>query len=162
MVTVSRSRPIKQTTTAATAKSERDRLNRANRAAPIDARQLGRWLVSHVVSAYPIEVDGLELATRIGEVYVYRNTFAPDVALTWDGPNRVTIQAGEPYTGELYAVAGGRWRDQDALPGLPGAVDKPAQTWTYEYDASEITLSLLVAGLLLAGAAAVWWGLIRE
>jgi hypothetical protein len=119
-------------------------------------------VASRVVSAFEIDAAGLELATRIGAVYVYRNTYAPDMSLTWDGPNRVTVRAHEPYSGELYAVAGGRWRDHDALPGLPGRVDGSAQTWTFEYDPSEVWLSALAAGILIALASVVWWGAMRD
>jgi hypothetical protein len=142
--------------------TERDILATANRDAPIHSEKLAQWLVSHVVSAFEIDAQGLELETRIGDVYVYRNTLAPDVALTWDGPNRVTIRAGELYAGELYAVAHGRWRDADASPGLPGEVDGSVQTWTFEYDPSEIWLSLLAAGILIALALGGWWGMVRE
>jgi hypothetical protein len=143
-------------------KSERDLLAAANQGAPINPERLGQWLVSHVVSAFEIDAPGLELETRIGDVYVYRNTFAPDVSLVWDGPNRVTVRAEKPITGALYAVAGGRWRDHDLSPGLPGKVDGSEQTWTFEYDPSEIWLSFLAAGILSAAALGGWWGLIHE
>jgi hypothetical protein len=143
--------------------SERDVLATANRDAPIDAEQLGQWLVSHVASAFEINAPGLELDAHIGDVYLYRNTFAPDVSLAWDGPNRVTIHSEQPYTGDLYAIARGRWRDQTAAsPGLPGPVDGSSQTWTFEYDPSEIWWSFLAAGLLIAAAGGVWWRLIRD
>jgi hypothetical protein len=124
---------------------------------------LGQWLVSHVASAFEINAPGLELDAHIGDVYLYRNTFAPDVSLAWDGPNRVTIHSEQPYTGDLYAIARGRWRDQTAAsPGLPGPVDGSSQTWTFEYDPSEIWWSFLAAGLLIAAAGGVWWRLIRD
>jgi hypothetical protein len=145
------------------APSERDALAIANRDAPIHAERLGQWLVSHVVSAYEINTPGLELAAQIGDVYIYRNTFAPDATLHWDNPNHVTIRVEEPYTGELYAVAGGRWRDHaDQSPGLPGEVDDSIQTWTYEYDLSEIGWSLLAAGGLITLAALVQWKVRRD
>jgi hypothetical protein len=145
------------------ATSERDMLATANLGAPISPERLGQWLVSHVVSAFEIDVSGLELEAHIGDAYVYRNTLAPDVSLVWDGPNRVTVHSENPYTGELYAVARGRWRDQKtASPGLPGAVDGSLQTWTLEYDPSEIWWSFLAAGLLIAAASGIWWRLIRD
>ncbi len=143
--------------------SERDRLAAANLGAPVNAEKLGQWLVSHVVSAFEINAPGLELKAHIEGVYVYRNTFAPDVSLAWDGPNRVTIQSQQLYTGDLYAVARGRWRDQPAAsPGLPGPVDNASQTWTFEYDPSEIWWGFLAAGLLIAAAGGVRWRLIRD
>jgi hypothetical protein len=143
--------------------TEADVVSTANRDAPINPELLGQWLVTHVVSAFEIDAAGLELDARVGDVYVYRNTFAPVVTLTWDGPNRVTVQAAAPVTGALYAVANGRWRNaDDHSPGLPGAVDGSAQTWTYQYDRSELWLSLVAAGGLIALAGGVWWVAIRD
>jgi len=137
----------------------------ANREAAINPRLLGQWLVSHVVSAFEIDADGLALETRIGDVYVYRNTFAPEAGLTWHGPNRVTVRVSRPYTGTLYAVAGGRWKDARGVgesPGLPGAVDGPTQMWSFVYDTSEVWISLLVSGLLVGLAALEWGMVLRE
>ncbi|MBN2303160.1 MAG: hypothetical protein JXQ72_01705 [Anaerolineae bacterium] len=143
--------------------TEAEILATANRDAPIQPDLLGQWLVTHVVSAFPIQADGLALETRIGDVTVYRNTTAPDVTLTWDGPNRVTVQLNESYTGTLYAIAGGRWQDHvDDSPGLPGPVDGSAQRWAFEYSASEVWIGLLAAGVLIALAGSVWWGSIRR
>jgi len=131
---------------------------RANREAPLDAALLGQWLVTHVVAAFPIEADGLAPAAQIGDVYVYRNTLAPDVTLAWDGPNRVTVRAAAPFDGTLYAVTKGRWQAVDAdSPGLPGAVAAPAREWTYRYDASEVWIGLAAGGGLCAAALAGWW-----
>lgn len=128
----------------------------ANRDAPINPALLGEWNVSHVVSAFEIKSTWLELAAKIGDVYVYRNTFAPHADVRWQGPNRVTIRAGE-YSNPLYAVANGRWKNTDrSLPGLPGSVDGTQQSWTYEYDLSEIWISLLAAGILIALSAGIW------
>jgi hypothetical protein len=137
----------------------------ANRDAAINPRLLGQWLVSHVVSAFEIKADGLALEARIGDVYVYRNTFAPEASLTWHGPNWVTVRVSRPYTGVLYAVAGGRWKDEHndgESPGLPGAVDGSTQTWSFVYDTSEVWLSLLVSGTLVGLATLGWWTVLRE
>jgi hypothetical protein len=129
----------------------------ANQNAPINPVLLGEWNVSHVVSAFEIQATGLELATKIGEVYVYRNTFAPQVDVRWQGPNRVTIRAAEASSNPLYAVANGRWKNVDrTLPGLPGSASSAEQTWTYEYDPSEIWISLLAAGGLILLSAGLW------
>ena len=145
--------------------SAADVLAIANQDAMIQPDLLGRWLVTHVVSAFPIEADGLVLDTQIDDAYIYRNAHAPNVTLQWDGPNRVTVHAAQPYQGTLYAVATGRWKDVDRdhdLPGLPGEVGQPAQTWTFEYDQSEVRLSALVAGVLIALAGVMWWAVIRD
>ncbi len=145
------------------ADSERDRLARANRDALPDAALLGEWLVSHVVAAFPLEVEGLELVREMviedAPVYVYRNTLAPAVALDWDGPNRVTITAEESLTGRLYAIAGGRWQDaaqpddaENTQPGLPGEVDSTESVWRYAYDPPEVWLAL--AALVIFSSAA--------
>lgn len=142
--------------------SQTEILASTNRNASIQPRLLGQWLVTHVISAFEIEAEGLELATQIGDVYVYQNAFAPDVALDWDGPNHVTVGAVEPIAGPLYAVANGRWRDHSAgdPPGLPGAVEEPAQEWTFVYDSSEVWYSALTAGVFIALAVGFWWGVI--
>jgi hypothetical protein len=144
--------------------SQTEILASANRDAPIQPELLGQWLVTHVVSAFEIEADGLELDTQIGDVYVYHNTFAPDVTLDWDGPNRVTVRTLEAAKGPLYAVANGRWKDQPAgnPPGLPGAIEGSAREWTFEYDTSEVWISVIAASLLIALAMGIWWGALRE
>lgn len=136
-----------------------DDFSKANQDAALDPRQLGEWLVTHIVSAYPLSTEGLELAAQIDDVYIYRNTFAPDINLDWDGPNTVTIRANEPITGRLYAVAAGRWQNQDGKPGLPGPVDGSAQKWTLNYDLSEIWLSLITGAALIVAAGLMGWSL---
>ncbi|MBN1201594.1 MAG: hypothetical protein JXJ20_07040 [Anaerolineae bacterium] len=137
---------------------EENDLASANRDAPISPALLGQWLVTHVLSAYEIEADGLELDTIINDVYIYRNACAPDITLDWDGPNRVTITAASTYTGSLYAVAAGRWHDHSGgSPGLPGTADGTRQTWTLRYDPSSIWTGLLIGSILVALASAGWW-----
>jgi hypothetical protein len=139
-------------------KEDRD-MPTANRDALLSAALLGPWLVTHVVAGFEINADGLELDRKIGDVYIYRNTLAPPVHLTWNGPNRVAVHAEQPYQGTLYAVANGRWKGpQRTLPGLPGAVDGSARDWTYAYSASEITLGLLASAILMLLAAGAGWG----
>ena len=118
---------------------------------------LAQWAVSHVVATYPLAADGLVLSARVGDVFVYRNAYAPPVRMDWDGPNRVTVRVAEGWRGTLYAVAGGRWQNapSDAL-GLPGAVDGTRHTWTYRYSASEVAWGLGIGALL--SALGVWIG----
>lgn len=130
----------------------------ANQDAAIQPDLLGQWLVTHVISAFEIDAPGLELATRIGDVYVYRNTLVPDVTLTWDGPNRVTIAADAAVSGPLYAVANGRWHSaSNDSPGLPGTVGPNTRTWSYTYDWAEVwisgiaTVGLMGLALILRG-----------
>jgi hypothetical protein len=134
-------------------KTEGDNFDTANQDAVIVPDLLGQWLVTHVVSAYEIKIDGLSLATRIGDVYVYRNTRVPEVNLTWDGPNRVTVRTDETLEGPVYAVAAGRWSDHDEKPGLSGTVDGRQ----YTYSASEVWISVLVGGILIALAGFMGW-----
>jgi hypothetical protein len=145
--------------------SESEVLATANRDAAINPKLLGQWLVSHVVSAFQIDADGLVWEARIGDVYVYRNTFAPDASLAWHGPNRVTVRVSRPYAGVLYAVAGGRWKtepDSAESPGLPGAVDGSTQTWSFAYDGAEVWIGLLVSGTLIGLAVLGGWMVLRE
>ena len=127
--------------------------------APLRPDLLGAWLVTHIVSACPLEAEGLALEARVGEVYVYRNTYAPEASLTWDGPNRVTVTLRASYAGPLYAVASGHWRDApDDAPGLPGPLNGAASTWTFAYDPSEVWRALGVGAALVTLAALILWG----
>ncbi len=139
--------------------SELEVLATANCDAPLRPDLLGAWLVTHVVSACPLGAEGLALEARIGEVYVYRNTYAPEASLTWDGPNRATVTLRAPYAGPLYAVANGHWRDApDDAPGLPGPLDGATNTWTFAYDPSEVWRALGVGAALVALGGLMLWG----
>ena len=138
--------------------TEPETLATVNCDAPLRPDLLGAWLVTHVVAACPLEAEGLALEARIGEVYVYRNTYAPDAGLAWDGPNRVTVTLRAPTAGPLYAVANGRWRDApDDPPGLPGPLDGTTNTWTFAYDPSEVWLALIAGAALVALGGLVLW-----
>ncbi len=139
--------------------TEQETLATANCDAPIRPDVLGTWLVTHVVAACPLSAAGLVLETQIGDVYVYRNTYAPDVTLTWDEPNRVTVRLNEPYPGPLYAIAKGRWRNApDDLPGLPGPLDGTRSEWTFAYDPGEVWLALGAGVALSALGVLLLWG----
>lgn len=132
-------------------------LVRANRAAPIRPDLLGEWLVTHVISAYPLDAAGLELIAEIAGVYVYHNSYAPDVTLAWDGPNRVTAIAGPRTSGTVYAVAAGRWQQSRAEPGLPGTWPEQSATLRLTYSASEVFYGLGAGALLIALASLIGW-----
>lgn len=135
-------------------------IREANRDAVPDAEQLGAWLVTHVVADYPLEVEGLTLAGRVGAQYVYRNEAAPAVALDWDGPNRVTVRVPDDANGPLYAVAasglGGMGEASDL--GLPGAVGEDEREWTFAAEPDEITLGVAAGAVCVTLAAAALWG----
>ena len=130
-------------------------ISSANQDVKPDPKLLGQWAVSHVLTGYEIQVNGLEFEKKIGDVYIYRNTLAPGVSLDWHGPNEVTIQAAQPLEGPLYAVAAGRWKDHREKPGLPGHVN--GQTWTLVYDSSEVWVSLGIGSILIVFAFAISW-----
>lgn len=74
--------------------ADEDDLVTINQNAVIDVQGLANWRVTHVVSAFEIQADGLEPIGKVGDVYVYRNTLiSPDVHITWQGPNRVSISS---------------------------------------------------------------------
>lgn len=131
----------------------------ANQDATPDARQLGAWLVTHVVAEYPLAVDGLTPVGRVGSAHIYRNDLAPRATLDWQGPNRVTVTLREAFGGPLYAVSasalGGMGETGDL--GLPGMIEPGARTWTFAAEPDEIALgaAAAAAGLLLA-ALALW------
>jgi hypothetical protein len=68
--------------------------------APMDARLLGEWGVEWVITAYEINVDGLELREQIDGRYYYENEFSWDksVWLDWLNPNQFQL------TGHVTAV----------------------------------------------------------
>lgn len=138
-------------------------LARANRDAAISADALAQWHVSHVVAAFAIDAPGLQLDTRIDDVYVYRNTRLPEATVRWDGPNRVTVRLSGDVEGPFYAVADGRWRDTPPgdSPGWPGSLDGAQREWTFAYDSSEVWLSVLVMALFGCAAALIWWRMQR-
>ena len=55
-----------------------DDLSTANRDSRPDPVKLAEWDVSHVVAAYPLDVDGLRLVDTVEGVYVYANEASPD------------------------------------------------------------------------------------
>ncbi len=143
--------------------AEEETLATANCDAPLRPDVLGAWLVTHVVAACPLSAEGLVLETQIGNAYVYRNTYAPDVTLDWDGPNRVTVRLNEPYSGPLYAIANGRWRDAPGdLPGLPGPLDGTRSEWTFAYDPGEVWLALGAGAALIVLGVLLLWGAARH
>lgn len=140
-----------------------DILLRANRDAQPRADLLAHWRVSHVIADFEIDAPGLVFETQIGDTRVYRNTLLLDAAVTWDGPNHVTVRVPPGTDGPLYAVANGHWQNvPDATaPGLPGALDSAAESWTLAYDPSEVWYGLAAMGMLLVLAASIWWGVAR-
>jgi hypothetical protein len=139
---------------------EQDVLVTANRGAPLDADLLGRWLVTHVIAVFEIDADGLVLWSRVetpqGTVYVYRNMFARDVRLAWDGPNRVTVVAGSTPNGVIFPVAPGRWQDVDT-PVLSVSGAASDATASFEYSRSEVWAGASMAGILITFGLAGWW-----
>jgi hypothetical protein len=132
-------------------------LARANRDAPIRPDLLAEWLVSHVVSAFEIDAAGLVFETQIGDVYVYRNTLLPEVRVTWENPNSLTVTIPPEFSGTVYAVANGRWQDAaDDLPGLPGETSA-GTTYTAAYNSSEVVYGFAALIGLLVLASAIWW-----
>ncbi len=135
-------------------------ISEANRGAIPDAERLGAWLVTHVVAAYPLDVEELSFIGQVGEVYVYRNEAAPAVTLNWNGPNRVTARLLDDTSGPLYAVAasglGGMGAADDL--GLPGEVKPGAQSWTFAAEPDEIALGVGAGIVCLALAGVALWG----
>lgn len=147
--------------------TERELLAMANRDAVLQPDRLGEWLVTHVVAAFEIDADGLELAQIVevdgAPVYVYRNRGAVEASMVWNGPNRVTVTVPVGWAGKVYAVAPGRWRSApDNGEGLPGVVDGMRHQWVLEYNPSELWWSLGVAGILLLAGMVVVWRMVRH
>lgn len=132
----------------------------ANRDATPDARQLGAWLVTHIVAEYPLAVDGLTLIEKIGSTYVYRNELAPGAALDWQGPNRVTVTLRNTFDEPLYAISasglGGMGEASDL--GLPGVVEPGARLWMFAAEPDEIVIGAAAAAACLLLAALALWG----
>ena len=87
-----------------------------NRAAIPDTALLGRWGVTHVVSAYPLDVPLLEPVGEIGHVYVYANRDSslkamPEGIPSWpEGgtglPDSVTVAQLNTWTADAALVSG--------------------------------------------------------
>ncbi len=148
--------------------SETDILTMANREAALRPDLLGQWMVTHIVSAFPIEAEGLDMLREIeiqGEpVYLYRNRLAAAAQVIWDGPNTVTVTAPAGTTGPLFAAANARWKPavDASQAGIPGEVSTAGGRWTFEYSRSELGWSAAITGLLGLAGAAVWWSVRRE
>lgn len=146
--------------------SDEQDIHTANQDADLDPALLGQWLVTHLVSAFELDADGLvfERAFTLpeGPVYVYRNTLAPEVRLAWDGPNRVTVYAQGASDAALYPVAPGRWQDTQGLLRVPDAVDGPTPIGSFTYSLLEVWLSAVIALLSGGMALVVWWWTNRE
>lgn len=118
------------------ADADEDDLATINKNAVIDVQGLANWRVTHVVSAFEIHADGLEQIGKVGEVYVYRNTLiAPDIHITWHGPNRVSIT---PPDSAIHAFA-------DAPDW------KKSSDGEYEYAPKSQYISMAVSGIGLIG-----------
>jgi hypothetical protein len=79
-----------------------DDLSDANREATINTDVLAHWDVSHVIAAYPIANDRLELVDRVSGIYIYSNLdytpvsqvgVIPNWPSDWPGlPDSVTVE----------------------------------------------------------------------
>lgn len=115
--------------------ADEDDLATINQNAVIDVQGLADWRVTHVVSAFEIDADGLELLDKVGDVYVYRNTLiAPAVRITWHGPNRVAIS---PTDSNIHAFA-----------DTPDWENPPDGEYQYTPDSQSIGMALSGIGLL--------------
>ncbi len=113
-----------------------DDLATLNQNAVIDVQGLANWRVTHVVSAFEIDADSLELLDKVGDVYVYRNTLIiPDVRITWHGPNRVSIS---PSNSDIHAFA-----NASAWENLSDG--------TYQYTSDLQTIGMALSGIGLLG-----------
>ncbi|MFN8376503.1 MAG: hypothetical protein U0694_26990 [Anaerolineae bacterium] len=90
-------------------------ITQANRDAVIDTAVLGAWGVSHVVAAYPIDHDHLQLLDEVNGVYIYANTDAaapltdslPDWAAGWENlPSTSEVERLNTLTGVSAAASG--------------------------------------------------------
>lgn len=70
-----------------------------------DAELMARWNVSHTVSAFPIEENGWQLDTVIGNVYVYENTFTAKATAHGDALTQSTYDTTPTWIGLTISVA---------------------------------------------------------
>jgi hypothetical protein len=98
--------------------SDKD-IDQANRSAVINTQVLGEWHVSHVVAAYSINNDRLQLLDRVGAVYIYHNLdYVPSQSLgavpNWPAdwpalPDHNTVQQINQITILVALVSGIAW-----------------------------------------------------
>ncbi len=116
--------------------ADEDDLATINQNAVLDVQGLANWRVTHVVAAFEIQADGLEQIGKVGDVYVYRNTrIAPDIRITWHGPNRVSIT---PPNSNIHAFA-------------DTADWKKSSDREYEYTPKSQYIGMAVSGVGLIG-----------
>jgi hypothetical protein len=147
----------------------------------IDADTLGLLAVSRIVSAYPLEADGLELASKGENVFVYLNDEArprawvessseappsasrPVSSISWK-PNHVSVVAAGPGTLVLSDPIYPGWRaevDGRAVPvftyrGILRSVELPPGSHQIDFEFIPQTLIAGLAASLLAAAVAFW------
>lgn len=149
----------------------------------IDADMLGRLSVERIVSAYPLEAEGLRLLSTSGGVWVYLNERArprawlepdegqppggwrPVGSLDWS-PNRIRITAEGPGRLVLSEVDYPGWQarvDGERVPivrdqGLLRSIDMPAgpHDIQFVFRPWSVYAGMALAGLALAALAALW------
>ncbi|MBK8021349.1 MAG: hypothetical protein IPK19_07910 [Chloroflexi bacterium] len=95
---------------------EGDTIENANRSAVPQLDVLARWGVTHLVSAYPLTIDGLELRTQLDAGYLYAvrvppaaklDTTVPAWPADWPGlPDAEAVDANNKLTILSAAVSG--------------------------------------------------------
>jgi hypothetical protein len=113
----------------------------ANREAKINGERLGQWNVSHVLSGFPVEAEGLRLVRQVDGLFLYENIRRPDdVNITWDNPNRFTIVVSGKLGVGIAPYAPG-WK----FPR--GVVYSAGETFSQQYEPPGVAAGVVVSGI---------------
>lgn len=133
--------------------------------APMNAEYLGRWGVRWVVTSYPIQIEGLQLAGQENEIFYFENQEVVDFALDWENANRVTQTVSSPQALTVTNAPGWQTAEGEAIDA--DSLTLPAENATFVYRPRGVYLGILissifygVAGLWLLGVFGflpVWW-----
>ena len=95
-----------------------------------------QWLVSHVVSAFQIDVAGPGTRrTRSADVYVYRNTFAPEVTLAGTARTASRFTAPSRSAGRCTRSRRGAGNQINGIgAGSPRRRRRLRKRWTLHYE----------------------------
>lgn len=117
-----------------------------------NADLLARWNVSHVLSAYPIDVPGLSLVNTVNDLYLYVNTRRLSVEISWQGPNCFTARAANVGDNPTNVSA---WAPGWSLPndGTVITVQNQPISGCYAPPNTLLAIGISAAALVAAGLA---------
>jgi hypothetical protein len=130
----------------------------ANRDARIAAQRLGIWSVSHVLSGFPIESNGLELIQTTSDgLFLYENKWSTRQrrSISWHDPNTLSASNGSDIAMNIAPWFPGWTLSENALlvkNAIRIVIAPPKQGITAHYETPTFipAISFFIGGLLLS------------